>query len=94
MIVLTEVGLDDWSFGRGEAQHVLHPPAWATKVAVHSIPENCRHLFQRWQVLVSIGRVTRRGFPGGACSQWSEGFAHAGAPWNHARWRQRRSAAR
>ena len=30
MIVLTEVGLDDWSFGRGEAQYVLHPPAWAT----------------------------------------------------------------
>lgn len=31
MIVLTEVGLEDWSFGRGEAQYVLHPPAWATK---------------------------------------------------------------
>ena len=31
MIVLTEVGLDDWSFGRGEAQYVLHPPAWAEK---------------------------------------------------------------
>jgi phenylpyruvate tautomerase PptA (4-oxalocrotonate tautomerase family) len=31
MTVLTEVGLDDWSFGRGEAQYVLHPPAWATK---------------------------------------------------------------
>jgi 4-oxalocrotonate tautomerase len=30
MIVLTEVGLDDWSFGRGEAQYVLHPPGWAT----------------------------------------------------------------
>jgi len=30
MTVLTEVGLDDWSFGRGEAQYVLHPPAWAT----------------------------------------------------------------
>jgi 4-oxalocrotonate tautomerase len=30
MIVLTEVGLDDWSFGRGEAQYVLHPPLWAT----------------------------------------------------------------
>lgn len=29
MIVLTEVGLDDWSFGRGEAQYVLDPPAWA-----------------------------------------------------------------
>lgn len=31
MIVLTEVGLEDWSFGRGEAQYVLHPPAWAAK---------------------------------------------------------------
>lgn len=30
-IALTEVGLDDWSFGRGEAQYVLNPPAWATK---------------------------------------------------------------
>ena len=29
MVVLTEVGLEDWSFGRGEAQYVLHPPAWA-----------------------------------------------------------------
>jgi phenylpyruvate tautomerase PptA (4-oxalocrotonate tautomerase family) len=29
MIVLTEVGLDDWSFGRGEAQYVLRPPDWA-----------------------------------------------------------------
>jgi len=29
MIVLTEVGLDDWSFGRGEAQYVLNPPVWA-----------------------------------------------------------------
>ena len=29
MIVLTEVGLEDWSFGRGEAQYVLNPPAWA-----------------------------------------------------------------
>ena len=26
MIVLTENGLDDWSFGRGEAQYVLNPP--------------------------------------------------------------------
>jgi len=33
MIVLTEVGLEDWSFGRGEAQYVLHPPAWAAKQA-------------------------------------------------------------
>jgi phenylpyruvate tautomerase PptA (4-oxalocrotonate tautomerase family) len=32
MTVLTEVGLEDWSFGRGEAQYVLHPPAWARKV--------------------------------------------------------------
>ena len=31
MIVLTEVGLEDWSFGRGEAQYVLHPPAGAKK---------------------------------------------------------------
>jgi hypothetical protein len=30
MTVLTEVGMDDWSFGRGEAQSVLRPPAWAT----------------------------------------------------------------
>ena len=28
-ILLTEVGLEDWSFGRGEAQYVLNPPAWA-----------------------------------------------------------------
>jgi 4-oxalocrotonate tautomerase len=28
-ILLTEVGLDDWSFGRGEAQYVLNPPQWA-----------------------------------------------------------------
>ena len=34
MIVLTEVGLDDWSFGRGEAQYVLHPPAWAANAAL------------------------------------------------------------
>jgi 4-oxalocrotonate tautomerase len=34
MIVLTEVGLDDWSFGRGEAQYVLNPPAWAKKEKV------------------------------------------------------------
>lgn len=31
MTVLTEVGLEDWSFGRGEAQYVLNPPAWAKK---------------------------------------------------------------
>jgi phenylpyruvate tautomerase PptA (4-oxalocrotonate tautomerase family) len=29
MIVLSENGLDDWSFGRGEAQYVLNPPAGA-----------------------------------------------------------------
>ena len=29
MIVLSENDLDDWSFGRGEAQYVLHPPAGA-----------------------------------------------------------------
>lgn len=29
MTVLTEVGLEDWSFGCGEAQYVLNPPAWA-----------------------------------------------------------------
>jgi len=29
MIVLTENDLDDWSFGRGEAQYVLNPPAVA-----------------------------------------------------------------
>ena len=27
MIVLSENGLEDWSFGRGEAQYVLNPPA-------------------------------------------------------------------
>jgi 4-oxalocrotonate tautomerase len=31
MTVLTEVGLEDWSFGCGEAQYVLNPPAWAKK---------------------------------------------------------------
>jgi 4-oxalocrotonate tautomerase len=31
MIVLTEVGLDDWSFARGEAQYILNPPAWARR---------------------------------------------------------------
>ena len=30
-IALTEMGLDDWSFGRGEAQYVLNPPEWARK---------------------------------------------------------------
>jgi len=33
MIVLTEVGLEDWSFGKGEAQYVLRPPAWAVSGA-------------------------------------------------------------
>jgi phenylpyruvate tautomerase PptA (4-oxalocrotonate tautomerase family) len=27
MIVLTENNVEDWSFGRGEAQYVLNPPA-------------------------------------------------------------------
>jgi 4-oxalocrotonate tautomerase len=34
MVVLTEVGLDDWSFGRGEAQYVLHPPKWAANAGL------------------------------------------------------------
>lgn len=34
MVVLTEVGLDDWSFGRGEAQYVLQPPAWAANTGL------------------------------------------------------------
>lgn len=28
MTVLTENTLSDWSFGKGEAQYVSHPPAW------------------------------------------------------------------
>ena len=36
-ILLTEVGLDDWSFGRGEAQYVLNPPKWA-KQAEAKVP--------------------------------------------------------
>ena len=28
MTVLTENTYVDWSFGKGEAQYVLHPPAW------------------------------------------------------------------
>ena len=36
MTVLTEVGLDDWSFANGEAQYVLNPPAWAKKEAKRS----------------------------------------------------------
>jgi len=35
MIVLTEIGLEDWSFGRGEAQYVLNPPAWAGNKREH-----------------------------------------------------------
>jgi phenylpyruvate tautomerase PptA (4-oxalocrotonate tautomerase family) len=31
MIVLSENELDDWSFGRGEAQYVSNPPAGAPK---------------------------------------------------------------
>jgi 4-oxalocrotonate tautomerase len=31
LIALSEMGLDDWSFGRGEAQYVLDPPEWARK---------------------------------------------------------------
>jgi len=31
MIVLTENNFADWSFGKGEAQYVLNPPAWARK---------------------------------------------------------------
>ena len=32
MVVLTENNLEDWSFGKGQAQYVLNPPAWARKV--------------------------------------------------------------
>jgi phenylpyruvate tautomerase PptA (4-oxalocrotonate tautomerase family) len=28
MILLTECTQADWSFGKGEAQFILHPPAW------------------------------------------------------------------
>ncbi|MFC5861490.1 tautomerase family protein [Acidicapsa dinghuensis] len=31
MIVLTENNFEDWSFGKGQAQYVLNPPAWARK---------------------------------------------------------------
>ena len=31
-VALTETGLEDWSFGRGEAQYVLNPPEWARKL--------------------------------------------------------------
>jgi 4-oxalocrotonate tautomerase len=33
MTVLTENTLADWSFGKGEAQYVLNPPAWARNSA-------------------------------------------------------------
>jgi 4-oxalocrotonate tautomerase len=33
MTVLTENSLSDWSFGKGRAQYVLNPPAWARAVA-------------------------------------------------------------
>ena len=33
MTVLTENSYVDWSFGKGEAQYVLNPPAWAPKAA-------------------------------------------------------------
>jgi 4-oxalocrotonate tautomerase len=33
MTVLTENTFADWSFGKGEAQFVLNPPAWARKPA-------------------------------------------------------------
>lgn len=33
MTVLTENTYVDWSFGKGEAQYVLNPPAWARKTA-------------------------------------------------------------
>jgi 4-oxalocrotonate tautomerase len=31
MIVLHENNFEDWSFGKGHAQYVLNPPAWARK---------------------------------------------------------------
>jgi 4-oxalocrotonate tautomerase len=31
MIVLSENNFEDWSFGKGQAQYVLNPPAWARK---------------------------------------------------------------
>ena len=33
MTVLTENTFTDWSFGKGEAQFVLNPPAWVRKAA-------------------------------------------------------------
>jgi 4-oxalocrotonate tautomerase len=31
MIVLSENNFEDWSFGKGQAQYVLNPPAWLAK---------------------------------------------------------------
>ncbi len=36
MIVLTENTYRDWSFGNGEAQFVLNPPAWVRKAAAEN----------------------------------------------------------
>jgi 4-oxalocrotonate tautomerase len=36
MTVLTENTLADWSFGKGIAQFVLNPPAWAQRPAVEN----------------------------------------------------------
>ncbi len=33
MVVLTENGFQDWSFGKGQAQYVLNPPRWAQNAA-------------------------------------------------------------
>ena len=33
MTELTENSLEDWSFGKGQAEYVLNPPAWARKAA-------------------------------------------------------------
>jgi 4-oxalocrotonate tautomerase len=36
MIVLAENTYTDWSFGKGEAQFVLNPPAWVRKTATEN----------------------------------------------------------
>ena len=36
MTVLTENTFTDWSFGKGEAQFVLNPPAWVRKAAAEN----------------------------------------------------------
>ncbi|WP_158748002.1 tautomerase family protein [Acidobacterium sp. S8] len=36
MVVLSENDLADWSFGKGEAQYILNPPAGAQKVGAAS----------------------------------------------------------